>query len=90
MLPESKMIDHMHEAFMAFVIILERLHQLLEKPDLDVGIVHIKLFVFAYFGGDHALVWIFVVNTFYDLSEGALVNWPDDLVSVANLLTLFY
>ena len=90
MLPESKMIDHVNEAFVSFVIILERLHKLLEKSDLDVGVIHVKLFVFAYFGGDRALVWIFVVNTFDDLSKCSLVNWPDDLVSVANLLTLFY
>ena len=90
MLSESKVVNHVYQAIVSFVVVFERLHQFLKQPDLDVGIINVKLFVFAYLGGHYALVWIFVINTFDDLAESAFVYRSNDLVSVADLLALFY
>lgn len=89
MLPEAEAIDHMDEAVVAFIVFLEWRPQLLQKSDLDICIINIKLFVFRYFGCYYFLIMIFEVDAFDHGAEGTFVNGPYYFIPVANLFTLF-
>ena len=90
MLPESEVVNHVHQALVAFVVIIVRRHQLLQQADLHIGIVHVKLFVLADLRSNYSLIWILVINTFDNLAKGTLIYGPDHLIPVTYLLSLFY
>lgn len=90
MLPEPEVINHVDQAFVALVIVRVLLHQLFQKADLHICIVHVELFIFANFSSNYSLVWVFVINTLDDLPKCAFINGSNDLVSVADLLAWFY
>lgn len=90
MLPEAEAVNHVDEAVVAFIVFLEWCPQLLQKSDLDICIINIKLFVFRYFGCYYFLIMIFEVNTFDHRAEGTFVDGPYYFIPVANLFTLFY
>lgn len=90
MLPEPEMINHMHQAIIPLIILLERLHQLLQQPYFHIGVVDVEFFVLANLGGHHSLVGVLIIYALDDLAKGALVNGSHHLVAVADLLALFY
>ena len=69
------------------VTFLESSLQLLQELDLNLGIVYIKLFVLAYFGGDNSLVAILHIHALDDLPESPVVNDFGDFVAIAQVLT---
>ena len=85
-LSEPEVINHLDQAVNAFIVYVVRLLQFFEEANLDIGIVNVELFVLAYLCGYDFLIWVFVINTFYDLAEGAFVDESDYFVAVADLL----
>ena len=89
MLPEFKWVDVFYKAVLTLIIRFISFSQFVENFYLDIGIIHVKLFIFAKFCCHNSLIRVFVVETLDDLAERPLVDNSDNLVPICNLLTNF-
>ena len=65
------------------------LHEFFKESNFNIGVIYVKFFVFSYFRGHNTFIVISMVYTFYNLAKSPLVNYPDDLIAVSQLLAYF-
>ena len=63
------------------------LHEFFEKSYFNICVVDVKLFVFANFSGHNAFKLVAVIYAFYYLAKSTLVDYPNDLIAIAELLS---
>ena len=87
MLTELEAVFVVNDAILSFIVFLVSSLKLAKDLHLNVSVVNIELFVFAYFRCDNFLLWVFKVYTLYHLTEGSRVDNTHDFVSPCKLLT---
>jgi hypothetical protein len=86
-LSESEVVEHLDQAVMPLIVLLIWLHQLFQKPYLNIGIINIELFVLADLGCDHFLIRVLVVDALNNLTKGTFIDKTNYLVAIAYLLS---
>jgi hypothetical protein len=81
-LPKFETVQEFHDAFSTLA---GRIHHFLEEPDLDHGIINVKLFIFSDLGRDNGLLGVSVVNALDDLAKSPLVYYSHYLIAVSEL-----
>lgn len=89
-LAKLEVVVHLNDAVSALVVHIIPFLQLIQDFDLDVGVVHIELPIFAYLDCNHSMILIFHVLAPDHSPKGASVYPGDNLVSVSQLLALLY
>jgi len=88
MLPEFEVIHLFHNSVEAFVVFtLVYRVQLTEQLALNISIVHIKLFVLAYFGCHKSSLRVFVIDALDHHAKGARVDHFDNFISIPKLFS---
>jgi len=82
-----KAVDVLNQAIVAFIVAFSLHLQFLENPYFYLGVVEVKLLIFANFSSHNTVE--FLVHTFNYLSKGSLIHYFDHFVSVSQLLASY-
>ena len=85
-LAEQKTVKELNQTSFALIVVLEVFLQLLQNPYLHVCVFNVKFLVLPDFCSHAPALWIFEVDAHHDLAKSSLIENPDHLVAVCELL----